>query len=139
MPDHWIMKLLGLAAGILVVFLLRFALNNQFKKVAAATSGGPATCLVMLGSTTREEAGATYITGSIRNDCARRVSNVTIAFKPEQSTDQKTGFPNAPAFASRAPVFAYTRDVDPGETRNFKSEFPVARNSLYQFDGMTAF
>jgi hypothetical protein len=53
------------------------------------------------------------------------VGQVTISFKFD-----------AP---SGAIAYAYVRDLKQGETRRFKSAFPVMKGRTYHFDGITAF
>ena len=36
-------------------------------------------------------------------------------------------------------VYAYSKDVLAGETRQFKILYQIGKNSIYRFDGMTAF
>ena len=124
---------LGLLAAVLVFLGLRYAVNDWFRNraVPAMTASGNQ-CLVMAGSTTREQDGATYIVGSFRNECDRKFSQVTISFKLERSSGAMQSLPEAV-------VTAYTRDVQPGETRQFKSTMPVSRNAIFRFDAISGF
>jgi hypothetical protein len=38
-----------------------------------------------------------------------------------------------------AVVMAYTRDVQPGETRKFKSSTHIQKNSIFRFDRISGF
>jgi hypothetical protein len=108
------------------------------------------TCLEMLGNSTTEEEGQTYITGSIKNNCDRSFGSVTIVFKVDQSSrpseDQQEGGPTE-GLATGVPTvdlpegfaYAYSRDVKAGEVREFKTAISVSRNSSYRFDEINAF
>jgi hypothetical protein len=37
------------------------------------------------------------------------------------------------------PIFAYSRDIQPGETRKFKSAFPISENSTFRFDRISGY
>ena len=116
----------------LVLFLgLRYAFLYGIQSIVTSASTNRATCLTMLGNTTRDENGASYIVGSIRSDCNRRVDHVTINFKLERSDSSLS--------RSDVPVSIYSNDVAPGETRQFKSTFPIGKNAIYRYDGMTAY
>src|SRR5262249_13592969 len=108
-------------------------LNDGFRSfVTSATADKAASCLSMVGNTTREENGFTYIIGSIRNNCDRKIDHVTIAFKLERPSGSKFNLPDAP-------ILAYANDVQAGETKNFKTTFSIGKNAIYRFDRMTAF
>jgi hypothetical protein len=126
------MKLLGGLAGILIVLAVRSALTDKYEKVmTAVVTDRPADCLKMVGSTTREENGRTFIVGTIRNTCERKIGNVTIAFQVDAA--------DRTAFRTNAPILAYARDVQPGETRTFKTPYAIGRNDTFRFDKITAF
>jgi hypothetical protein len=36
-------------------------------------------------------------------------------------------------------AYAYSSNVKPGETRNFKSAFSVSKNALFRFKGINAY
>jgi hypothetical protein len=55
---------------------------------------------------------------------------VTVLFK----LDRRSGVELPDAVA-----YAYSRDVKPGETRQFKSAVPVSKNGTFRFDGMNAY
>jgi|SRR5215467_14605040 len=125
-PSGWILGILGIVA-------LRFFLQHQFRTVMTeVTSGGPASCLTMLGNTTRDENRSTYIVGRFRNDCNRKVSQVTVVFKVPGPMDSK--------FNSRdAILYAYERDVAAGEVRNFKTMFQAGQKAVFRFDHFNAY
>ena len=127
------MKASGVLLAILAFLGLRWFLQHQYQTViTAATSPGPSSCLTMLGNTTRDEDGRTYIVGAFRNDCGRRVSHVTLIFKAPGPVDSK--------FNSRDAFFqAYESDVQPGETRHFKTMFGVGKDTIYRFDRFAAY
>jgi len=52
--------------------------------VSMITSKGP-DCLELLGNTTSEEEGTTYIVGSIKNNCDRSFGQVTILFNLDRT------------------------------------------------------
>ena len=89
-------------------------------------------CLEMLGKTTSEEEGLTYITGSLKNNCSRKFSLVTVVFKFDRTPGPTQNLPEAIAYA-------YSSDVAPGETRQFKSALPISNNSTFRLDGINAY
>jgi hypothetical protein len=127
------MSVSKIIVGLFLVVAVRLYLQYQYKAVITeATSGGPATCLTLLGSTTRDENRSTYIVGSFRNDCKRSVSQVTVVFRVPGPMDSK--------FRSRdAILYAYERDVAPGEVRQFKTMFQAGKHAVYRFDGFNAY
>jgi hypothetical protein len=127
------MKVSGVIVGVFIVLGLRLFLQHQYKTVITeATSGGPASCLTLLGSTTRDENRMTYIVGNFRNDCKRSVSQVTVVFRVPGPADSK--------FNSRdAVLYAYERNVAPGEVRQFKTMFQAGKNSVSRFDHFAAY
>src|ERR1041385_3135391 len=100
--------------------------------MATVSSGGPASCLEMLGSTTAEENGVTSIVGNVRNNCDRSVGHVTVVFglePPNGARGSRTG----------GTFYAYVRDLKPSETRRFKTMFPISKNRTYYFEGINAY
>jgi hypothetical protein len=119
--------------AVLALVALRSFLNGRFREtVTAATTNQAGACLEMLGNTTREIDRYTYLVGSIRNNCDRKFSHVTIAFKHERLIDAKNTRPNSP-------ILAYSSDMQPFETREFKTMFRVDKTLTYRFDGITAY
>ena len=156
------MKYIAFILGLLIALVaVRYALREGLRSlVTSVTTDKAATCLVMLGNTTREEEKFTYIVGSIKNNCDQKFGQVTIAFKLDRSSGSTVGLPEAiNPYGSRvqsgqtqkfkpsgstidlpeALVFAYSSDVKPGETRNFKTAMHISANSTYRFDGIKAF
>jgi len=126
------MKLLACLSAVVVFLALRSTLKDKAQKVVTtAVSDHAAECLIIAGDTTREVEGSTYIVGSFENRCDRKFDQVTIGFLIDQPVDAK--------FQSNAPVFAYARDVKPGERRDFKTMFRIEKNATYRFDKITAF
>ena len=127
------MKILSSILVVIAFLALRPVLSDWFRSaLITKVSANPATCVSMLGNTTNEQDGATYIVGTIRNTCDHRIGSVTVIFKLEQGYG-----PNKPwreGFAQ-----AYARDVAPGETRKFKSAMPVSKNSIVRFDKINAY
>ena len=119
--------------GLIAILAVVYAASGLFQDyvVSISTGKGPS-CLEMLGKTTSEEEGLTYITGSIKNNCNRKFSNVTVVFK----------FDRAPGPAQDLPegiAYAYSSDVPPGEIRRFKSALPISRDSTFRLDGINAY
>src|ERR1700722_12704882 len=98
---------LGMAALVVAGYFVRHQLTTV---MSTATTQTP-TCLEMVGSTTSEEEGVTYITGSFRNNCGRDISHVTVMFKLDQ----------APGSFGLSQAYAYGNDVKADETREVKS------------------
>ena len=117
------MKVMACILGLIAVLALRSALHRGVQGVVtSATTDKAAICLTMLGATTREENGFTYIVGSIRNNCNRKFDNVTTAFKLDRPPGSNTYLT----------TFEFKRfAVSPGETRKFKTMFHIGRNSTY--------
>jgi len=150
----------SLILGLVALLAIRWVLRDQFQRViTATTTDKAATCLQMLGNTTREEEGSAYIVGSIRNKCDQKFLSVTITFKLDRQSGSRsasqTMLPTygtssqrnqTPKFHSgstfelpEAVISAYARDVKPGETREFKTAFRIPANSTYRFDSIKAF
>ena len=118
--------------GLLAIVGLRYALLENYKHVAAAiTSGRPSNCVTLVGSTTSEDNGATYIVGTVRNNCDTAIGNATIAFKVDRTSDSN--------FRNDAPIIAYARDIPAGGTKSFKLQIWRDRNFSYRLDSITAF
>jgi len=79
-----------------------------------------------------EEEGRTYIIGSVRNNCTRDFGQVTINFKLDRTPGPGGDLP-------QAIIYAYTRDVNAGETRRFKSFLPIPKRATYRFEGFSAY
>jgi hypothetical protein len=127
------MKIFASILAVIAILALRPVLSDWFRSsLTAAVSANPASCVSMLGNTTNEQDGATYIVGTIRNKCEHPIGSVTVIFKLERGYG-----PNSPWHEGFAQ--AYARDVAPGETRKFKSAMPVSKNSIVRFDKINAF
>jgi hypothetical protein len=127
------MKILVPIIGLFAVFAIRSFLQDRYETaITAVATGNASNCLMMLGSTTREEDRSTHIVGSIRNNCDRKVGQVTIVFKVAGKVDSKFN-------QGEAIHYAYVRDLKPGETRAFKTMFSIGKNDTYRFDSITAF
>jgi hypothetical protein len=118
--------------------LIVFSITGYFARpwfegyvLAIASSKAP-DCLEMLGSTTTEENGGTYIIGSVRNSCDRKFGRVTVSFKLGH---QRVATGELPEYT----VSAYTRDVEPGQIKEFRSSAPVSKDASYRFDSISAF
>jgi hypothetical protein len=151
------MKLLWVVVlGVAALLGVRYAIQEGFRSmVTAATSDQAAACLSLSGSTSAVENGNTDIVGTIRNDCNRKFSQVTVSFKLDRSSSgsaaadiSATFHPGAtPDRSPRRPamelpeavVLAYTRDVQPGETRKFKSSTHIQKNAIFRFDRISGF
>ena len=123
-------------AGLLTLvslFAVGFITRPLFKQfILSATSDKAKECLEMLGSTTTEESGSTYIIGDVRNNCERRFSSVTVSFKLDRQSGPSENFPETT-------IAAYSRDVGPGQTKQFKTVVPISKNSTYRFDAISAY
>jgi hypothetical protein len=128
------MKLVVSILGLVIAyFAARYVLREQFGRVIkTVTTDKAAECLVMLGSTTREEEKLTYIVGNIRNKCDQKFGHVTISFKLDRPSGPMSSLPEAVAVA-------YARDVQPGETRSFKSVSSISSKSTFRFDAISAY
>jgi hypothetical protein len=81
---------------------------------------------------TTEEEGHTYIIGTIKNNCDRTFSHVTVLFKLDHGA-----LPGA--FETDAPVYAYGSDVKSGDIRQVKSFNPISSSATYRFDSINAY
>ena len=122
----------GILLALIAFLALRYAFLYGVQSIVTSASTNQASCLSMLGNTTRDVDGQTYIVGSIRNDCSRRMDHIVIKFKIDRPADSNLG-------RSDVPISVYSNDVAPGETREFKSMFPIAKNTIFRYDGMTAY
>ena len=122
----------GVLLGLIAFLAVRYAFLYGVQKAVTSASADRASCVIMVGNTTRDENGLTYIVGSIRNNCDHRVDHVTIGFKLDRPADSNLS-------RSDVPVYAYSTDVQPGETRQFKTTFPIGKNVIYRYDGMSAY
>jgi hypothetical protein len=115
---------LGGILALLIVLGARQAIQDSYTDTMdAVTKGGPATCLEVRGSTTAEEGGRTYIIGNLRNNCNRAVGQATVVFSVDRG----------------GTMYAYVRDLKVGETRRFKTMFPISQNQTYHFESINAF
>ena len=122
-------------AGLIVllcIFAAGYITRPQFRSFILSATSDKSACLEMLGNTTTEENGSTYIAGSVRNNCDRKFGSVTVSFK----LDRQSG--SAGAFGETI-VSAYSRDVEPGQTKEFKSFAPVSKTATYRLDAISAF
>ena len=127
------MKPLPAVLGLIAILALGYVSTRWFRnRLVSMTASNPSRCIEVLGSTTSEVDGRTYIVGSIKNNCQRSFGHVTIFFKLERTTGPIDGLPAGVAYAS-------DRDVKPGETRDFKSTLPISKDSLFRVDGINAF
>jgi hypothetical protein len=125
------MKFLMGILALLVVLGVRQAITDSYvDTVATVSSGGQKTCLEVLGTTTGEEDGKAYVIGNVRNNCSRAVGQTTVVF----TVDPESG-----SRSSGATLYAYVRDLKPGQTRRFKTMFPIPKNRTYHFEGINAF
>jgi len=123
-----------IAAGILCLLGIVWVITAYGwvgSRLGSVGSKAPA-CLEVLGSTTSEEDGVTYIVGSLRNTCDTKFSLVTVLFKLDRVSGPMEGM-------SGGSIYAYSRDVVPGEVRQFKSAIPVSKDSSYRPDGINAY
>ncbi len=66
--------------GLIAVILIAGGLRFVYSRVMSAATTDTSQCLMLEGNTTTVENGVTYITGTVRNDCDRSFSNVTVIF-----------------------------------------------------------
>jgi hypothetical protein len=119
--------------GILVLIALALAARGLFQHFIVSTiSSNSSDCLDVVGSTTSEVDGGTYITGSVRNSCDRDFGNVTISFKLDAT-------PGPFGTMSGGGAFAYARNVKAGESKEFKTSMPVPKEATYRLEGINAF
>jgi hypothetical protein len=127
------MKIPAAILALIAILAAGYVARGWFRSyiVSMTTDKAPA-CLEVLGHTTSEEEGRTYIIGSIRNHCQRSFGHVTILFKLNRAPGASDGLPEGVAYA-------YGNDVKGGEVRKFKTALPVSRNAIYRFDGINAY
>jgi hypothetical protein len=113
----------GILALLVVLAIRQAIIDSYVDTMATVAKGGPASCLKMLGSTTAEEDGQTSIVGNLRNNCDGQVSQVTVVFTVDRG----------------GTAYAYVRDLKPGESRRFKTMFPIPKERTYRFERITAF
>jgi hypothetical protein len=151
------MKLFGGIVLVIIAFVgIRYAMQEGLRKVVtSATSDHAAACLSLSGSTTSVENGYTDIIGAFKNTCDRKFSQVTVSFKLDRSTSGSTAseissalHPGAKPDRSPRPaaidlpeavILAYARDIQPGETRKFKSSTHIPKNATFRFDKISGF
>lgn len=127
------MKVASVLLGLIVIFTLRYTYTSWMpSQVIAMSSSKSSSCLALLGSTTSVQDGQNFIIGNVKNNCDRKFGNVTVVFKVDRVSGPTESLPEAI-------VYAYNRDVKPGETRRFKTVFPISKNSTYRFDGIKAY
>lgn len=118
--------------GLIVILGIGYAIRTMFQHtMASVTSGSSLDCLAVLGSTTTEDEGRTYIVGSIQNNCDRSFGNVTVLFKVSN--------PGASGSFSEGTAYAYGRNIKAGEVKQFKTTLPVSKDATFRFDGVSAF
>lgn len=124
------MKVFGvIVLGMVALLVLRFAVQGSYRTVVTSiTSDEAAECLSLTGSTTGMGTGYADIIGTIRNNCNHKFTQVTVSFKLDPSS---SGFTPA--------VQAYVSDVQPGETRKFKSSTHIPNNAIFRFDSISGF
>src|SRR5262245_24147872 len=140
-----------LILSIIAFLAIRYAMREGVRAVVKEVmTDHAANCLAMLGHTTSLQDGHTYITGSFRNNCDRKFSNVTVAFMLDRSPASTVIFlpgsgldrnpPPKPALdLPPAPIFAYSRDVGPGETRKFKTQYSISEDATFRFDKISGY
>jgi hypothetical protein len=133
---------------LIVVAATVFYIRTKFQNVApqaTAPSSSPA-CLVLAGSTTREENGVTRIVGTLRNDCRRKFNNVMVEFLLDHSsrdpatTTTKTnpGETPSPAIDGPSLITASVSDLKPGTSAEAIT-FPVPSGTSYRVGAISAF
>jgi hypothetical protein len=81
------MKLFGaVVLGVIVLLGVRYAIQEGFRSALTSITSDQAACLSLSGSTTAVENGNTDIIGTIKNDCDRKFSQVTVSFKLDRSS-----------------------------------------------------
>jgi hypothetical protein len=123
-------SILTLVCVLGAVYFVRTHFANW---ILSAASGSTPTCLELVGSTTSEVDGVTHIIGSVRNNCDRKYLYVQVAFTLDRSNDSTVR--DLPEMKTSAAV----RDLESGATASFQTVLPVSRNTIYRFDGITAY
>ena len=119
------------ALALMAILVAGYAARTWFQNRLTAAGASP-TCIDVLGHTTSEQDGATYIIGSVKNGCDRSFSNLTVVFKVDPQSGPMGNLPEG--FAQ-----AYVRDIKPGDIRDFKSALPVPREATFRLNGINAF
>jgi len=117
---------------LVCIFAAGYITRPLFRGFILSATSNKSACLEIMGNTTTEENGSTYIVGSVRNNCDRKFGYVTVTFKLDRQPGSSGAF-------SETTVSAYSRDIGPGQTKEFKSFAPVSKNSTYRFDAISAF
>jgi hypothetical protein len=118
--------------GLIVLLVAAYNVRQWFRTRLLSATGRAPSCLTVAGYTTAEDEGRTYIVGNIQNNCGRKFSSITVLFKLDR-------MPGPTENPPEAVVYAYSRDLAPGETRRFKSFFPISANATFRFDGINAY
>ena len=119
--------------ALIVVSVTGYFTRPLFERyvLAVAASKAPP-CLELLGSTTTEDNGISYIVGSVRNSCDQKFSRVTVSFKIDH---QRVATGELPETV----VSAYGRNLEPGQVKEFKSTMPVSKDTTFRFDSISAY
>src|SRR5215468_2245375 len=115
-----------------MIAMARAGYNKLMHEVVSNSTGKAPVCIEMLGSTSSDEEGITAIVGNIRNNCDRRFGHVTVLFKLERPAGPLKDMPEPSAYA-------YVSDLEPGETRPFKTAIPLSKDVMYLFEGINAY
>jgi hypothetical protein len=126
----------GTLIALICVFGGWYYLRTHFAGwILSATSGETPACLELVGSTTSEIDGVTHIIGSVRNNCDRKFLMVSISFKIARTNSDQAVFRDFP----EAVAVASVRDLQPGETGQFRSAVPVSKDTIYRLDRLSAY
>ncbi len=118
--------------GLIVLLVLAYNFRQWFRSRLLSATGKAPTCMTVSGYTTAEDEGRTFIVGNLQNNCDRKFDSITVLFKLDRVPGPAESLPEAV-------VYAYSRDLAPGETRRFKAAFPIASNATFRFDGINAY
>jgi hypothetical protein len=121
------LRLVGTIVAVAALAGIYAAYSWVRASLGRAGAAAPA-CLELLGSTTTEENGVTYIIGNVRNGCDQKFSSVLVTFKLDRRDNSE--FPEALASA-------YGRNLKPGDTWSFRTTLPVSKDVTYRFDGLS--
>jgi hypothetical protein len=125
----------GSILGLIIVLGVSYYLRTHFAEwITTAVSSSTPTCFELVGSTTSEDEGVTNIVGSIRNNCTRKYLFVQIVFtldntNPDAAMRDRTG----------GSAVAVVRDLEPGDTSQFKTVIPVPKDASFRLEGITAY
>ena len=125
----------GLVA-LIILLAASYTINRTYRYVISVATAKTPNCLALLGYTTREEEGRTFIVGSIRNDCGRTYGNLQITFQLPRSNDLMA---RSSVELPAGVAYAYGRDLKPGEIWRFKTLFPVSKDAVFQLGEITAY